>query len=293
MFSKKLFKGLSIILCFLTITSCSENRGVGFFMYTSTDQGSSWERKFLKIANTTTDTVVDPGLIKLSNGDILLYYLASNGHGDPASEQPDNKWRIGVARSTDNGESFSQEAIVFTANSTLSDPEPLELTDGSFVIYNLDITNNAIVSFSSTGTDPTQFNSSLDSGQRISAAGTPGALKIGSNYYVFGCNSDGIVYYSSSDGQSFTYSGIALSGTDGYIACDASISQMQNGTYIMAYKLSPNGSDTPETDVVLWASSSDGLTYTPGGLIGYGSVPGLIIDSNGTWRVYVPNYDVE
>lgn len=282
-----------VILLFLLVNIGCTSKNAGFFHYSSTNDGGSWSRNFVEISGATTEKVVDPGLMRLANGEILMYYLGANGDGDPASTQPDNTWRIGVARSQDNGKTFAQEKIVYSQNAPISDPEPLALTDGTFIIYGLDISNNAIVSFSSTGTDPTTFNTSLDSGNRATLSGTPGALAIGATYFIYGCNGDGMIRYSSTDGHTLTLQGTSIPSTDGYITCDASVQLNDDGRYIMVYKLSPNSSEEPKHDLIFWADSTDGATFTPRGLIGYGSVPGFVIDQAGGWHVYVPNYDVD
>ena len=46
----------------------------------------------------------------------------------------------------------------------------------------------------------------------------------------------------------------------------------------------------PQSDVTHMASSTDGRTWTELGLVGAGSVPGLVKDRSGTLRIYVVGF---
>jgi hypothetical protein len=58
----------------------------------------------------------------------------------------------------------------------------------------------------------------------------------------------------------------------------------------MAFKRRPSGVTSPSGDSTYMASSSDGQTWTQIGTVGVGSVPGLVKDKNGTYRIYVVGF---
>ena len=55
----------------------------------------------------------------------------------------------------------------------------------------------------------------------------------------------------------------------------------------MAYKEKNAAVKDPRFDEIRLADSVDGRTWTPrAGTVGIGSVPGLLISKDGTWRIY-------
>jgi hypothetical protein len=96
---------------------------------------------------------------------------------------------------------------------------------------------------------------------RDHGGGIPGALHIGSTYFLYTCT-NGIAYSTSTDGLNFTVGGTAIAGAGA----------------------------GPQSDVTHMASSTDGRTWTDLGLVGAGSVPGLVKDRSGTLRIYVVGF---
>jgi hypothetical protein len=230
---------------------------------------------------------VDPSPILMPDGSILLYYLMSyQTNGDPAASQPNNQWKIGVAKSTDNGLTFAHQGVAYTFGSSTTDPFPLML-DSAGTIRLLVSQGSNVPSVTASDATGVHFAASLDAGLRTTTGGVPGALKIGGTYYIYGCGANGIGYYTSADGLNFTFGGTAIAPTVG-TTCDPSPIDAGDGTYLMAFK---RGAGTgPASDSTYMASSTNGKSWTELGLVGAGSVPGLVKDHNGVLRIYVPGF---
>jgi len=256
----------------------------GFTTYVSSDQGATWQAGTAPVEGLSTAGAVDPSPLLAGNGDILIYYFGSNStSGDPAQRQPDNTWRIAVARSTDDGRTFREEAVVYSENASLTDPFPLALPDGAVRIF---ISRGADV-FSVLSIDGRTFT--RDQGLRSSRqGGVPGALRLPDGRVVlFVCAQEGIRRLVSGDGLSFADSGFALRAPGGRFLCDPSPVAKPGGGYVMAYKVKPADSRDIRDDVIYLADSPNGLDWTPrANPVGPGSVPGLVIDRRGVWHIY-------
>ena len=126
--------------------------------------------------------------------------------------------------------------------------------------------------FSVTGTDGTGAHfGARDPGLTVSGSGKPGALRIGSTYFLY---FDGH-YFTSPDALNFTEGGALPTGSP----IDAG-----NGTYLMAYICAPASPNFQRTCI---SSSPNGRQWTRIGEIGPGGVPGMVRDASGTLRVYV------
>lgn len=254
-------------------------------MYSSTSATGSWASQTVTITGSDALGLVDPSPILMPDGTILLYYLMSYiTGGDPASAQPNNQWKMGVALSTDNGLSFTHQATAFTFDRSTTDPFPMLLANGTIRLLASQGSNVPSV----TATDATglHFSSTLDAGLRVSNGGIPGALRIGGTYYLYGCGTNGILYSTSTDGLNFSTAGTAIPVTTQGTLCDPSPIDAGGGSYLMSFKRGSGGG--PQSDFTYMASSTDGKTWTDLGLVGQGSVPGLVKDRNGVLRIYVP-----
>ncbi len=256
----------------------------GFRMYVSTDQGHTWKADWAPIEGLSTQGAVDPAALLMPNGDLLLYYLGSNQtQGDPARSQPDNTWRMIVARSTDGGRNFKEVGISYSETRGMTDPFALPTGDGAVRLY---ISRGAEV-FSVTSPDGIVFKK--EAGLRSNRkGGVPGALRTrDGTIYLFVCRREGIMRLKSRDGLSFSDDGVALRAEPGKFLCDPSPLADPGGGYVMAYKEKDAKVHDPRHDTVRLADSLDGRTWTARpGTIGTGSVPGLVIAADGVWRIY-------
>ena len=280
---KKLFLHTFLVLTFLI--SIAEARN-SLLTYISDDNGKTWSQKITEIKNLSTKGAVDPSPILLKNGDILLYVLGSNvTSGDPGKSQPDNTWRMIVARSTDDGKSYEEVGVAYSQKSNMTDPFIVLLPSGEFRLY---LSKGASV-FSATSEDGISFKK--DKGNRSSKGkgGVPGALVLkNGSVILYVCKEKNILYKISKDGMKFKKSGIAIKAPKGTSLCDPSPIVNPAGGYAMAYKVrKPANSKNPKDDIIMLADSVHGKEWTtrikP---VGVGSVPGLVVDSKGVWHIY-------
>ncbi len=253
-------------------------------MYSSSSASGPWTSQTITVTGSDAVGLVDPSPILMPDGSILLYYLMSyQSNGDPAASQPGNLWKMGVAKSTDNGATFAHQGVAYSFASSTTDPFPM-MIDAVGTIRLLASQGQNVPSVTATDTTGLHFATSPDPGLRTTTGGVPGALKIGGTYYIYGCGSTGIGYYTSTDGLSFAFGGTAIAPTVG-TTCDPSPIDAGGGTYLMAFK---RGAGTgPSADSSYIASSTNGKNWTDLGLVGAGSVPGLVKDRNGVLRIYV------
>ena len=260
------------------------SRFPGYTVHVSSDSGQTWRIEAARIEGMSTLAAVDPAPFIASNGDVLLYSLGSNQtRGDPARSQPDNTWRILVARSKDGGKSFVEEGVAYQENSGITDPFALRLKDGRIRLY-ISKGNRVLSATSQDG-----FVFKKDPGFRSDRkGGVPGAIMVeNSLVYLFVCQRQGIRRLRSSNGLDFQDDGMAIKAPSGRTVCDPHPVRNPAGGYIMAYKEKDPAVKDPRFDVIRLADSVDGRTWTPrSGTVGTGSVPGLLIAKDGTWRIY-------
>ena len=259
--------------------------GLTIGMYSASSTSGPWTRTAVTVSGSDAVSLVDPSPILMSDGSVLLYYLMNyQSSGDPAAAQPNNQWKIGVASSTDNGVSFTHRGVVATFTQSSTDPFPLKLTNGQIRL--LVSQGQTVVSVTASDTTGLVFSGTQDAGSRSVSGGIPGALRIGATYYLYTCGTS-IRVSTGTDGLTFSGSVSAVTASSG-IVCDPSPIDAGGGTYLMAYKKRPAGATSPSADSTYLASSTNGSTWSPSGVVGLGSVPGLVKDRNGVLRIYVP-----
>jgi hypothetical protein len=220
--------------------------------------------------------VVDASPILMADGTIFLYYSMAND--DHLVDVPS----IGVAQSAD-GLNFSHRAVAH-APGNVSDPFPL-LIDGGYIRLFFSQRNPRVMS--ATSTSPAGLAFTADEGARSTIGGVPGALRVGSTYFLY-VKRDGepMSYMTSTDGLTF-----APGGPTGLAGGSPSPIDAGDGTYLMSYTCSAQDSSTDaRTHESCLASSLDGRTWTETTKLGPGSVPGLVRDGNGLLRVYVVGF---
>jgi hypothetical protein len=270
-----------------TTTPTASGGGLTLKMYSSSSASGPWTSQTITVTGSDALGLVDPSPILMPDGSILLYYLMSyQTTGDPAASQPGNLWKMGVAKSTDNGLTFAHQGVAYSFNVSATDPFPM-MIDAAGTIRLLASQGQNVPSVTATDTTGLHFAASLDAGLRTTTGGVPGALKIGSTYYIYGCGTTGIGYYTSADGLSFTFGGTAIAPTVG-TTCDPSPIDAGGGTFLMAFKR--GGNTGPASDSTYMATSANGKNWTELGLVGAGSVPGLVKDKNGVLRIYVVGF---
>lgn len=258
----------------------------GLRYFTTDDGGETWTSGFSNINKMSSKGAVDPEAFVGPDGKVWIYYFGSNNtHGDPARSQPDDTWRILLAKSGDLGISFAEVGVAYLEQTGLTDPFVLRLRDGRFRMY---ISRGASV-FSAISDDGNKFL--LEDGDRVSDGhgGVPGALTLeDGTQLLFVCRRDGIYRAESKDGLEFDSFQLVLEAPQEKAICDPSPEKVGPNSYIMAYKEKPIEVMGPREDYVRIATSKDGLEWRKiKGVIGQGSVPSLLVIDRKNWKIYV------
>jgi hypothetical protein len=258
----------------------------GFRYFETNNGGQTWTMHFAPLDNMSSRGGVDPEVFLGSDGKVWIYYFGSNNtRGDPARNQPDDTWRILLAKSIDNGRTFIEKGIVYQENQGLTDPFVVRLRDGSHRMY---ISRGASV-LSAFSKDGTSF--SVENGMRVEErkGGVPGALLMsGGTTIIFVCRRDGIYSSVSKNGLDFNDFKIALEAPEGKMICDPSPERIRDDLYLMAYKEKPEHVKGPQEDYVRIATSNDGIEWQKQKeVVGSGSVPALLILDELNWKIYV------
>ncbi len=261
-------------------------RQKGFRYLITTDGGQTWAQNFSPVTNMSTKGGVDPEAFVGVDGKVWIYYFGSNNtRGDPARNQPDNTWRILLAKSADNGATFVEKGLSYSENEGLTDPFVLQLEDGSYRMY---ISRGASV-FSALSKDGRDF--SVENGLRVreGRGGVPGALLLDDgSTVIFVCRRNGIYRAVSEDGLEFVDFELALEAPNGKMICDPSPEKVKKDLYVMAYKEKPEDVRGPRQDYVRIATSKDGLEWHKRkGVAGSGSVPALLVFDESNWKIFV------
>jgi len=258
----------------------------GFRYFKTNDGGITWSQSFAPVRKMSTRGGVDPEVFLGSDGKVWIYYFGSNNtRGDPARNQPDDTWRILIAKSNDNGKSFVEKGISYQENQGLTDPFIVKLKNGSYRMY---ISRGASV-FSAFSKDGISYV--VEEGKRVSEGngGVPGALQLeDGSTVIFVCQRDGIYSSISRDGLEFDDFEMVLEAPSGKMICDPSPEKIKNNFYVMAYKEKPENVRGPHEDYVRIAMSKDGLKWEKKEeLVGTGSVPALLVLDESHWKIYV------
>ncbi len=202
-----------------------------FSMVYSLDQGKTWsDRVTIEIDGTVKNVIVaDPSLVQLDDGRLRLYYFDFQANRVPPEKRAGQTYNMYAAISED-GLTFTQEALVYESPDMATDPDVIFWND-AWYLFTAHLADNAVSM--SVSDDPLSF----PVGEAISAQGVPGALAIGDELRIYGCTpSGGITAWSTDDGSNFK-----SLGSTGLEGCGPTITQLLDGSYLMALRLSPEG----------------------------------------------------
>ena len=199
----------------------------------STD-GIHFTKQPFEIKNLPTQKAVDPCVLKDSSGKFRLYYFASNGSGDPASQS--GKHEIHLAMS-DDGIHFKESGVAFSYQN-LVDPDVF-LYKGTWFMYVFGRGNTIIA----TSKDGLKFTYKQELALQGYGTVAPILLKDGRlRLYAFEQRKhtgNAFVSFISTDGLNWTReNGIRLQASDTEQITDPYVIKWKNG-YKMFYKLEP------------------------------------------------------
>ena len=273
-----------------SISGCDNGAGFGvgverIGVLQSTDGGVTWTFLGHACLHAPGMIPVDPAP-RCENGRVVLYFYDLAGQ---------NSGQSGVTHVMYRAESVSDDYLEFTAPTaaysttqySMTDPDVALLPDGTYRMY---VSVGSVVP-SASSEDGVTFTA--DEGERSQIGGVPGALVLpDGRVRLFVCGNGGIVSLISDDGLEFVSEpGVRISAPDAEAICDPDPIQLQDGSYMMVYKIRPAGQMGANSDQVYLATSTDGLNWTTtGSPIVTGSVPGLVQLDDGTLLIYYVDF---
>ena len=250
-------------------------------MIESTDHGVTWQFKGFADFHTSSLTPVDPSAL-VDNGLLVFYFF------DLKSLGTDTAIVYRSVAMNSSGLDFLPPDKAFKIAGFITDPMVVKMQNGKYRMY-LHGKNSIISATSENG-----FSFTQDSGDRTKVGGVPGALVLpDGKVRLFVCG-QGITSLISDNGLDFMEEpGLRIPIPSGAaIVADPNPIRIADGTYRMAYKVSPPGqSGLPTLDEVHLAESKDGLSWTPGSdVLIKGSVPTLVELPDGRMRIYYVDF---
>jgi len=274
----------------LLVSGCDNGEGFGvgverIGVLRSTDGGATWTFLGHACLHASGMIPVDPSP-RCENGRVVLYFydLASQNPGQ--SGRPLVMYRA-VSVSDDHLEFSPPTAAYSTTQYLMTDPDVVLLPDGTYRMF---VSVGSQVP-SASSDDGVTFTA--DNGQRSQIGGVPGALVLpDGRVRLFVCGGNGIVSLVSDDGLVFVSEpGVRITAPGVEAVCDPDPIQLQDGSYMMVYKIRPAGQMGPNSDQVYLATSTDGLNWTTtDSPIVTGSVPGLVQLDDGTLLIYYVDF---
>ena len=192
----------------------------------SDDNGQTWSEKEYAVFEGIGDKVpVDPAPVLLDDGRIRLYYFDINEERTSTDPAKENKIYSAVSS---NGVNFVQENDVRFSKTNIYDPDVIKVVD-TWHLYVGDIFANHVISaVSKDGLTFTEEGTAYDGGA------VPDVFFKNDIFYLF---TAGIDISTSSNGSTFTKSPYSFHSESGMITADPSVIELNDGTYIMLYKV--------------------------------------------------------
>ena len=254
----------------------------------SEDNGASWSYIDQVVMPGNDMQPVDPSPL-FEGGRIVLYVF----DGNPSNDDIHTIYRA----ESDDGIQFSTPEEVYSYSEyPITDPCVIKLPNDTYRMY----LSYGTHTLSATSSDGLTFTS--DDGFRTDQAGIPGVILLPSGTYMLyggGGSNKSISSYTGTDGLNFepvTTEAIEA-GTDagcetpGCELCDPHPIQLQDGSYLMTYKVRPEGETDPFSDKIFLATSTDGQNWaTDGKMIREGSVPAIVQKDDGVLLIYYVDF---
>ncbi len=193
----------------------------------SEDDGNSWSELFiLNVVNPDSHAAVDPSLVQLDNGNLVLYYLDFSV-AQPGSQNQEYTF---YAATSEDGLNYNLENAIFSSTEISTDPDVI-FYNGQWLMYYAKESDETMHVL--TGTNHLNFENDQTTGIK----GIPGTLIVEDELHLYGCggvegeDGNGITISKSMDGITFTSSALAKMGD-----CDPAPVILENGNFGLIYK---------------------------------------------------------
>jgi len=193
----------------------------------SPDNGRTWlPKEHVVFSGLGNKIPVDPAPVLLENGDIRLYYFDINEERTSLGSDHMNKIYSAISK---DGINFVQEKGIRFSKKGVTDPDVVKVGN-VWRMYVGDVMKNKVISaVSSDGLNFTEEGIAYNSGA------VPDVFFENNIYYLY---TAGIDIAISQDGTHFSRTPYKFHSQKGKITADPSIVKLDDGTYIMFYKLS-------------------------------------------------------
>jgi hypothetical protein len=254
----------------------------------SEDNGVSWSYVDRVVIPGDTMQPVDPSPL-FEVGKIVLYFF----DGNPINDKVHTIYRA----ESDNGIQFSTPKEVYSCSEyPITDPCVIKLPNDTYRMY----LSYGTHTLSAASSDGLTFTS--EDGFRTDQAGIPGVIVLPDGTYMLyggGGSHKSISSYTSIDGLNFELvtteaieAGIDVGcETPGCELCDPHPIQLQDESYLMTYKVRPEGETDPFSDKIFLATGTDGQNWdTDGKMIREGSVPAVVQKDDSVLLMYYMDF---
>ncbi|MEM0467388.1 MAG: hypothetical protein QXX20_07345 [Candidatus Thermoplasmatota archaeon] len=217
------YKNGIIYVYFVDVSENGKPEQIGLIR--SEDNGQTWSPKeYVSFEGIGEKVPVDPAPLLLDDGRIRLYYFDINE--GRSSHSPPGTNKIYSAISTD-GRHFIQEDGIRFEKEAIFDPDVV-CVGNTWYLYVGYIMSNQILSAIST--DGLTFT---EKGPAYHGGTVPDVFYHNGTYYLY---TIGIDISTSQDGLWFTKTSSRFQSNVGTVTADASVIQLNDGTYLMLYK---------------------------------------------------------
>ncbi|MFA6493180.1 MAG: hypothetical protein WCV58_03520 [Patescibacteria group bacterium] len=203
----------------------------------STDNGKTFsEKQKVKVQDTPTYSVIDPHP-QLIDGKIRLYYFSN-----PMSPNGIEAKTFKMYSATSNdGVNFDDPKVAFESSEIITDPDVFQ-TDTDWRMF-ISKGQKLVLSISTDGgiTFREDENFSWNKG------GVCDTIKMGEDYRTYFCGQGGISSaLGAESGKLLVEESTRIESDKDQIICDPSVIKLQDGTYLMFYKVNkPNQQSNP------------------------------------------------
>jgi hypothetical protein len=243
---------------------------------------------------------------------IIIVLAAISGIGYYVYSHKDKATVTTQQSNADETEDLTWTEGGFAVAGTYADADVVQISDAKWRMYygiQPEVSGNNLEVYSSTSTDGKTWT--RETGTRKSMATFPDVVKLKDGRYRMYYQNAGVIKSAiSPDGLSFTNESGTRIDTSNSVGLTfdnvaaPTVAQLDDGSYVMVYRGTINtryaaNTPNPSTQLLMWASSTDGLSFTKKGIAvdsrndtlnGQLDGPDLVKWDDGKYRVFATTY---